>query len=175
MKHGFLKYLLTLFVLFVSIEVFADDYSLIANDIKAQRGSSSQLNVFMSNDETISALQFDVFLPIGVEIEESRLGTRASQSHSMTVKMISESIYRVLVSSSNNSSFKENVDKNNESIVSLSLNIPIGYSCGKHNITMNNITLSHYDPKDRSSKPFYPSNCSAQLEVMPADSFLISY
>lgn len=175
----FFKQLLLLFLCSLSLTSVADDYKIYSDDISATKGTNtSVLNVFMTNEETISALQFDISFPVGIDVfygeneDEDMVyfitkGERAKTDHTASYNRLADRKYRVMVSSPTNATFKETAANKIKPIAVITLDVASGAQCGVKDVAISNVVLSHYDVETRVTQPYYPDNTTSFIAVKP--------
>lgn len=173
------KQLLLLFLCSLSLTVVADDYKIYSDDIGATKGTNtSVLNIFMTNVETISALQFDISFPVGVDVyygeneDEDMVyfiskGERAKTDHTASYSKLAERTFRVMVSSPTNATFKETTANKTKPVAVITLDVAAGTQSGIKDVKISNVVLSHYDSETRVTQPFYPANTISNIAVKP--------
>ena len=160
-----------------STQMMADEYSIYAEDLSVDEGATSAtLNLYMTNTETISAIQFDIYFPEGIDAYYGQnededmvyffnLGDRAKSNHSLSYNKLDDRTYRVMVSSPTNSTFKETEANKTKPVVTVALNIASTLAKGSYTVYVKDAVLSHYDTESMTSVPFYPSNTSSKVVV----------
>lgn len=116
--------------------------------VRGANSSSVVIPFWMYNKSDISGLQFDITLPAGVSFATVNDypdvwldDTRKARNHSVDVNLISDSKYRVLISSPSNQSFK-----GNEGVVMyLRFNIEQEHPIGTYYIKTSNVIFVEPD------------------------------
>lgn len=174
---NFKLYLLLLFCS-LSSTVPADNYKIYSEDLNVKKGTvSSELNVFMTNEKTISALQFDITFPEGIDVfygeneDEDMVyfitkGERAKSDHTVSYNKLSDRKYRVMVSSPTNSTFKESETAKSKPIAVITLDVATDVCYGIKDVTISDVVLSHYDSGSRITEPYYPDNSKSNIIVI---------
>lgn len=172
-----LKYLLLSIITCYSLAAVADDYTLYGENVKVENGTqTAAINFYMTNAETISALQFDIVLPEGVDVyygmnedEEYAYfidkGERAKSQHVASYNKIGEREYRIMVASSTNATFKETVDSKVKPVVTITLDLTNVEDDQRYQMNITNIVLSHYDTESFTTVPFYSADSQCFLTV----------
>ena len=137
----------------------SSDY-LFINDLNMQAGETRQIEVMMQTDRTdIKALQCDIVLPRGLEFvyeEEDGVryyadkGGRAARSHSVVSNIQGDGSLRVVESSDNNDSFKDN----DLPVFTFTIRAASNIAEGSYSIMLSNVELSYgqtINPDDRES------------------------
>lgn len=174
------KSLFLLFLCSLSLTAAANDYTIYSDGSSLTKGTAtSVLNVYMKNVETISALQFDMSLPEGVDVyygeneDEDMVyfiskGERAKTDHTASYNKLGERKFRVMVSSPTNSTFKETEANKTKPIVVITLDVASEAQCGARDVVIENVVLSHYDAESRTTQPYYPTATTSAIVIRPA-------
>ena len=122
--------------------------TLSSEDIGGLKGTSVVLPVWLTNEEDITALQFDLTLPEGVSVSTNEKGklqvskTNRCEDHTLSASKQSEgNIYRVLLYSVD----VESITGNSGAVVNLTLDIDEGMEAGEYEIGISNINLTATD------------------------------
>lgn len=154
----------------------AQDYTLYAEDLSVTPGTdNSILNIYMTNVETVSALQFDIALPEGVDVyygeneDEDMVyfiskGERAKSDHTVSYLKQNDRTYRVMVSSPTNATFKETEASKTKPVACIRLVVAADAKDGEASINLKNIVFAHYIGGDQS-QPYYPDEFSSTLLI----------
>ena len=154
--------------------IAADDYSLYGSELSITKGTTeTTFNVYMNNVETISNLQFDLYLPEGVDVyygenEDEEMayfiskGDRAKSQHTLSVQK-HNAFYRVVISSTTNAEFKNTDANKGKPVAVVTLNINNTIEVGALDIVMKNITLAHYDTSSGTTKYVSPDSYNVFL------------
>lgn len=155
----------------------ANEYQITSDDIRVEKGTeSADMNIYMSNTETISALQFDITFPEGIDVfygeneDEDMVyfinkGERAKTDHTASYKKLGERTYRVMISSPTNASFKETEANRTKPVAVIKLTLANGLEDGNYTANISNIVFSHYDNVNITSVPYYPADVEAKIVV----------
>lgn len=153
------------------------EYKISSDEIRVEAGTESvDMNLYMSNAETISALQFDITFPEGIDVfygeneDEDMVyfinkGERAKTDHTASYKKLGDHSYRIMVSSPTNASFKETELNRTKPVVTIRLVLTNGIKDGNYTAKISNIVFSHYDNVNITSVPYYPADAEAKIIV----------
>lgn len=123
----------------VQATVFSPNYLMVEN----QTGIKNQLNNFsilLKNNEAVRAMQFDVELPLGFDLQPSNLATTArSAGFDVSVSLLSANKYRVLLYSFTNAS----LNSGTESIINFPVFLNSNLSTGAYSFVYSNVILSN--------------------------------
>lgn len=154
----------------LSLVAMAQDYSLtIQATIDNTDNIRATLDVFMTNKETVSAIQFDLYLPEQTDVFYGKnvdgdmaylisKGERAKTGHTVSYKKIADRIFRVIVSSPKNDTFKETEANKVKPVASVIMDVngvPMNVEVKPE---IKNIVLSHYDSTSGSVEMYYPAD-----------------
>lgn len=171
-----IKFMLAALLCCLSMTSTAQDYTLYAEDMNITPGTDNLvLNIYMTNVETISALQFDIALPEGVDVyygeneDEDMVyfinkGDRAKTDHTASYLKQSDRTYRVMISSPTNATFKETEANKTKPVACIRLAVSVDVKEGEANVDLKNIVFAHYIGGDQS-QPYYPSDSMSKLIV----------
>jgi uncharacterized repeat protein (TIGR02543 family) len=123
--------------------------------VKALRtfpGSTLVIPVEMNNAEDITAFQFDLYLPNGINIntdEEGELmialdAARKTSSHTLSYSQLSNGAIRVVAYSSSNKPFRGSEG----ALVNITTTIPVYMSTGDYQLTMKDIRLANVNEEE---------------------------
>lgn len=167
-----------------SLVAMAQDYSLSiqATTDKEDKGKAV-LDVFMTNKETVSAIQFDITLSENTDVFYGKnvdgdmayiisKGDRAKTSHALSYKKLSDRTYRVVIASPKNDTFKETEENKVKPVASFTLDINNVTKGAMVKTEIRNIVLSHYETNTGSVDMLYPQDVTYEFETktqVPAD------
>ena len=114
------------------------DKQLYLEDATASCGTQVKLPVQLDNDEPITAFQFDLELPEGIEYV-GRENTSRVGSLSITSEPITDNKIRFIAYSMTGVT----IDAGSGDLLNLKINIPADYTAGEYTITLSNIVLTH--------------------------------
>jgi len=116
-----------------------------SKDIGGLRGTSVVLPVLLTNEDEMTALQFDITLPEGVSVGTSEKGkllvskTERCPDHTLSASKQAEgNTYRVLLYSVD----VESIDGNSGAVVNVTLDLDEDMEAGEYEITISNINLT---------------------------------
>lgn len=132
-------------ILIYSSAVFAD--SLYIEPFEIQSGDAKEVSINLSNSESVTALQFELHLPIGLELVYENdnwmsLKERASSDHSVIINYNGIDFAKVVCFSNTNSPF----NGNEGSLLRMRVSASVEFVGGS--IELNNIKLSNASGKD---------------------------
>ncbi len=170
------KHLLTIATLFVSMPMFAD-YGFTINDFTIKAGEEKFVEVLMYHDTEITAFQFDIELPEGVEIATNPntgnyVVTRTSRlkwedeyeetvQHNLEVSHPSDHKYRVMAYSSSSLAIQGN---SGEAVVKIKLSATDEVSTGNFTPSFTKVEMTEPDAtKHKCSDATY--NCTVSIPV----------
>ena len=129
-------------------EYQTDNTLAFADNLKANAGTEFNLPIEMTNRDAISGIQFDLYLPEGIElckdeyddylIEMSRTTARR---HSIASRVMNDGALRVVISSTQNSTFTGNSGQ----LLSLVLLPNSTLEAGNYEVELKNIVLTDPD------------------------------
>jgi len=133
-------------------------------DIGGLRGASTVLPVLLTNEDEMTALQFDVTLPEGVAVGTNEKGklqvskTERCADHTLSVSKQDDgsNTYRVLLYSVD----VEAIDGNSGAVVNLTLDLDEDMEAGEYEIAISNINLTTTDQTKLT-----PANATCTLTV----------
>ncbi|PWA09536.1 Ig-like domain-containing protein [Flavobacterium laiguense] len=119
--------------------------------IKNQMGIKNQLNNFsilLKNTDAVRAIQFDVELPSGFNLQSTNLTTTArSAGFSVSASLLSTNKYRILLYSFSNASISTGA----ESIINFPVSLNSNLSAGNYSFVYSNVILSNTANQNISS------------------------
>lgn len=161
----------------LSLVAMAQDYSMTmqATTDNADK-SKATLDVFMTNKETVSAIQFDLYMSEQTDVFYGKnvdgdmaylisKGERAKTSHAVTFKKIADRTYRVIISSPKNDTFKETEANKVKPVASIIMDVNDVPMDAEVKPEIKNIVLSHYDTTTGDVAMYYPEDTS--IEFVP--------
>lgn len=123
----------------LTAEVFAY-FELAALDLTAKAGGTTQFDFSVRNDLNVSAIQFDLTLPVTVTLSPVVVKKNARIANwSTSCYKLANGSYRVLAFSANNTP----IVGTSGVILSLPVTLPIALVNGQYNITLSNVTVSN--------------------------------
>lgn len=137
------------------VESFADGYGLSVGEVHIDQKEPGEMTVAMSNEENVTAFQFDLYLPEGISVPEDEWGDpaitlsrRASRSHILVTRYQPDGALRVASYSSKNDPFRENTGDLLTIELQAAEDLPAGnYSIGFKFIELTNPDATpHYIP-----------------------------
>ncbi|MGG7035471.1 MAG: Ig-like domain-containing protein [Flavobacterium sp.] len=131
----------------VQSTVFSPNYIMV----KSQTALKNQLNnlsILLKNNDAIRAVQFDVELPSGFDLQTANITTTArTAGFNITTSLLSTNKYRVLLYSLSNAS----INTGSDSVLNFPVFINANVSSGSHSFTFSNVTLSNTSNQNVSS------------------------
>lgn len=131
----------------VHATVFSPNYVMVEN----QTGIKNQLNNFsilLKNNDAVRAIQFDVELPSGFNLQSTNLTTTArSAGFNVSASLLSANKYRVLLYSFSNASLISGT----ESIINFPVFLNSNLSAGTYSFIYSNVILSNTTNQNISS------------------------
>ena len=161
----------------LSLVAMAQDYSLtMLATIDNVDDSKATLDVFMTNKETVSAIQFDLYMSEQTDVFYGKnvdgdmaylisKGERAKTNHTVSYKKIADRTYRVIISSPKNDTFKETEANRNKPVASIIMDVNDVPMNAEVKPEIKNIVLSHYDTTTGDVAMYYPEDAS--IEFVP--------
>lgn len=132
-------------------------YNILAiNDAEVCKGKSVVLPVKMNNTESITAMQFEVSLPIGVTISKCQLTDRKGEDHTASCKKLTNGNYQVTVLSLSKAVFSGTEG----ALVNLTLDAAENMTAADYDISLTNIELTTAD-----TQAINPADVTATLTV----------
>ncbi len=132
----------------ISNETQTDNTLRFATNLKASSGAVFELPVELNNKDAISALQFDLYLPEGMNLAEDEYGDclidlsrTTAKRHSVASQKMASGALRVVISSTTNATFSGN----SGAVATLSLFPAQSMEPGDYDVTLKNIVLT--DPQ----------------------------
>ena len=135
--------------------IAVDNYLTIA-DTEVCKGGSIELPVNLNNTESITALQFEVSLPVGVSVSRCQLTNRKGDDHAASYKKLANGNYQVTVFSGSKAVFS-GIEG---AVLSLTLDVNKDMTAGEYPICLTNIELT-----TAATKAINPADVSATLTV----------
>lgn len=140
----------------ISVKIVND--SVGADNTEIMRGKTGSVNVNMNNKSEINGMQFDVFLPSGIEFATNAdgdpaiyLGSRAQASHILETKKLESGATRVVIFAGDASSLFAG---NEGDIVNYELAVPENMEEGTYTIAYKNVYLANRDLKSVECSDF---------------------
>lgn len=140
-----------IFMANASVPVKVTNDKLSAEPMEVMRGKSGELLVGIDNKSEITGMQFDLFLPEGIEISRDAdnqpkisLGSRGKSSHIIINKELESGAHRVIVYASDAVSSFEG---NSGDVIKIELNVPESMETGNYFATFKNVFLSNKELK----------------------------
>jgi VCBS repeat-containing protein len=131
----------------VNATVFSPNYMMVQDQI----GVKNQLNNFsilLKNNDTIRAIQFDVALPSGFDLQYSDLETTArADGFDVSASLLSANKYRVLLYSTSDAS----LPSGEKSVINFPVNLNSNLVSGAYSFVYSNVILSSTVNKNISS------------------------
>ena len=126
-----------------------------AIDLSSLKGGKVTLPISMSNENSITAFQFELALPNGVTIESAALTSRKS-NQTLSYSKLANGNYQLVAFSSDSRAFSGNDGE----LVRVQLKVGDAVAAGDYTIEVKNIELTTTDEKSCN-----PADCSATLTV----------
>lgn len=122
----------------VQSTVFSPNYLMVKN----QMGVKNQLNNFsiqLKNNDAIRAIQFDVELPLGFNLQSANLTTTArSVGFNVSASLLSANKYRILLYSFSNT----NLSSGEDSIINFPVSLNSNLNSGNYSFVFSDVILS---------------------------------
>ncbi len=118
-------------------------------------GGSTVLSISMTNDDAITAVQFELSLPEGVSVASASLTDRKN-GHSINFSKLANGNYRFVVFSGSFTTFRGNKG----AIINVTLNATSGMSLGDYTVRLMNIELSTL-----GAEAIYPMDYASTLTL----------
>ena len=131
---------------FDNISEMESDNHFTVPEVKASKGSKFTLPIALSNIVDISGLQFDIYLPSGVNLQKGNeeksliLTSRATSSHVVTAATQSDGAIRIIIYSNEAQAFEGNEGE----ILNITLEIASNFN-GECKIELKNATMTAPD------------------------------
>lgn len=133
----------------VKNDVQTNNTLAFAGSLKAAVGMEFSLPIEMNNIDAITGVQFDLYLPDGMELSEDEYGDynielsdrTTERRHSVASRLMGDGALRVVVSSQQNATF----EGNSGTLLTLVLFPKSTIESGDHDVTLKNIILT--DPQ----------------------------
>ena len=131
---------------FDNISEMESDNHFTVPEVKASKGSEFTLPIALSNNVAISGLQFDIYLPSGVNLQKGNeeksliLTSRATSSHVVTAATQSDGAIRIIIYSNEAQAF----EGNDGEILNITLEIASNFN-GECKIELKNATMTAPD------------------------------
>jgi VCBS repeat-containing protein len=126
-------------ILGVQATVFAPNFLMVKN----QMGIKNQLNnlsILLKNIDAVRAVQFDVELPLGFNLQSSNLTTTArSAGFNVSASLLSANKYRILLYSFSNAT----ISTGTESIINFPVSFNSNLNSGNYSFVYSNVILSN--------------------------------
>ncbi|UFH35597.1 Ig-like domain-containing protein [Flavobacterium acetivorans] len=134
-------------ILNVQSTIFSPNYLMVKNQV----GIKNQLNNFsilLMNTDAVRAIQFDVELPLGFDLQSSNLTTTSrSGGFNVSASLLSANKYRILLYSFSNSSLSAGT----ESIINFPVSLTSNLVSGNYSFIYSNVILSNTTNQNISS------------------------
>ena len=122
-----------------------------AETLKAATGSEFRLPIEMNNTDAITGVQFDLYLPEGMNLSQDEYGDynielserTTARRHSVASRVMSDGALRVVVSSQQNATF----DGNSGTLLTLVLFPASTLEAGDYDVELKNVILTDPDAK----------------------------
>ena len=131
-------------------EYQTDNTLAFAGNLKANAGVEFSLPIELTNKDAIAGVQFDLYLPDGIELCKDEyddylmeLSRSTIRRHSVALRVMSDGALRVVVSSQQNATFSGN----NGTILTLGLLAKSKMEAGNYTVMLKNIVLTDPDAK----------------------------
>ena len=140
------------------IKVSRPNNYIYSNSMTLKAGEVYNMPVYLNNEVEIANFQFDIEVPNGILIESVNgeynihQGERCSDKHSVSCRLISESRYRVLCTSTSNTSISD-IDKELP-VLYIPLVIDENISLGKHTMRLKDIIVNSYDISSNTTQSY---------------------
>lgn len=144
---------------------FVANNVLSCDDTECVAGSNPTLKLSLRNEDEVKLCQFDLKLPIGVNVATKSNGkfdaklTERAESHSVSSQRLSNGDYRFVVSSMDNDSFTGN----NGTLMEIKLDVSATMEAGEYTVKLLNAELSVPDGNDL--KVVRPTDTESKLTV----------
>ena len=134
----------------------ASDNYLAIKDTEVYKGQNIVMPVNLNNNESITALQFEVVLSKGITLSACQLTDRKGNDHTVSLKKLANGNYQVAVISMSSKAFsgKEGA------LVNLTLDVDNEMEAGDYPVIIKNIELTTTD-----TKAINPADMTAVLTV----------
>jgi len=127
---------------FKEIEELEPDYDLsnilVVSDVSVVQGATVTLPIAMTNEDAITAFQFELELPTGVTVTSRKLSTRKAEDHSMGFAQLQNGNYQFTAFSSNSKAFSGN----SGTLVNVGLTVDATMTKGDYAVKVKNIVLT---------------------------------
>ena len=138
--------------------------SLAMSNISAAKGTQVVLPIQLNNTSSITALQMDLYLPVGVNIakdgqneEMIELGNRTTyKAHGLAYNQQQDGAMRITCSSNSSAAFSGSSGV----IINVTLDVTSSVATGDNTISMRNIELT-----DIQGNAYHPSQATCKLTV----------
>ena len=130
--------------------------TLAISDTKVCKGTSVVLPISMNNIESITAFEFDLYLPEGITLTGCELTDRKGRDHTSSFSVQSEGKYKVVAYSASSKAFSGTEG----AVVNLMLDVSEDMAVGEYMVNIKNIELTLSD-----ATPITPADISAKLTV----------
>lgn len=136
----------------------------VPSSMMVQNGTAFDLPVSMNNEQDITALQCDVFLPDGLELAQDAqgnylidvVGDRVSASHTVSARLLTGTVVRVLITSPTAQAFTGHRGE----LFGLRINVAREVVEGSYEVSIGNIVLA-----DVNSVTYNPPAVTSQVYV----------
>jgi hypothetical protein len=129
-------------------EYQTDNTLAFAENLKVNAGAEFNLPIVMTNKDAISGVQFDLYLPEGIQLCEDEyddymleLSRTTARRHSIASRVMNDGALRVVISSTQNSTFTGNSGQ----LLSLVLLPNSTLEAGNYEVELKNIVLTDPD------------------------------
>lgn len=134
----------------------AENSALSISNLKAGKGTSIMLPVYLTNTESITAMQFEISLPTSVTISKCQLTDRKGEDHTASYQKLANGNYQVTVISLS----KEVFSGKKGAVVNLTLDVNESMTVGNYPISLTKIELT-----TANTQAINPADVSATLTV----------
>ncbi|MDR6844561.1 putative Ig domain-containing protein [Flavobacterium granuli] len=127
--------------------VFSPNYVMVDSE-SGVKNQLNNLSILLKNNDAVRAVQFDVELPTGFDLQTANIATTArTAGFNVTTSLLSSNKYRVLLYSFSNVS----LNAGSESILNFPVFINSNVNLGAYPFTFSNVTISDTSNKNISS------------------------
>lgn len=135
----------------VKNEIQTNNTLAFAGSLKAATGSEFRLPIEMNNTDAITGVQFDLYLPEGMNLSQDEYGDynielserTTARRHSVASRVMSDGALRVVVSSQQNATF----EGNSGTLLTLVLFPKSTLEAGDYDVELKNVILTDPDAK----------------------------
>lgn len=153
------------------VQVSSNPNNMYAGNVSGRANSALTLPVYLDNAEDMCAVQFDVKLPVGTEMDytiNSRTGKKTwsislgtdrfeELDHSMSILEQADGSLRVVIKSDTNTPIwdtdaSDNDIRTTKPLVNMVVRTAEGLAEGTYTVNLTNVTLAHYDNETGTTK-----------------------